>query len=185
VKPFAWFTPKVSDTEYAPKFQAVLGMVRPEIDLIVDRPPTEDWEEAFAWEVARLERYLEEFARVHNDLVDIKPRRQLFSLHRALIKVSKGYGYTLLEHAQMLQALLDDDMRRHAHQKKHGMQWDALTRGWAKGLIRRMEKLLASHPETYELLVGSRELPEGVEDCADDSGVGVALRGGTVASWTP
>ena len=172
MKPFAWFTPRVSDTEYAPKFQAVLHMIEPYWRVVRDMPKrddTDDWEPIMAWLVQRVVDYLAEFTQAHNALVDVKPRRQLMGLHRTLIKVAKAYGFALMDRANANRSLLDDALyHRRRHHLRHGAQWEALTRRYSKDLVRDLKKLAVAAPDTYELIVGNDQMPEGLGDFADD-----------------
>ncbi len=177
MKPFAWFTPRVSDTEYAPKFQALLHMIEPYWRVVRDVPKsddTDDWEPIMAWYVQRVVDYLAEFTQAHNALVDVKPRRQLMGVHRTLIKVAKAYGYALFDRAQADQAIVNLAPDRKSHHLKHGAQWAALTRRYSKDLVRDLNKLAVAAPDTYELIVGDDQMPEGLGDCADDDvGLGI------------
>ena len=182
MKPFDWFTPKISDTEYAPKFQAVLHTIKPYFDIIHDAPKmdgTDDWEPIMAWYAQRLTDHLAGLTQAHNALVDVKPRRQLMGLHRGLVKVAKTYGWALKDRADADEAVLDDALyHRHSHHIKHGAQWDALTRRYSKDLVRHLDKLSASAPETYALIIGDDQLIEGLADFADDD-----ISGGSIIHW--
>ena len=180
MKPFAWFIPKVSDVDYAPKFQAVLHMIQPFWMVVRDAPKTDDvgWEAYLAWSVQRVTDHLAGLTQAHNALVDVKPRRQLMGLHRELIKAAKAYGWALMDRADADRATLDGAPDRQRHHLKHGAQWDALMRENSKRVVRHLEKLSTSAPETYALIVGDDQLVEGLADCADDD-----ISGGSIIPW--
>ena len=126
----------------------------------------EDWEAWQAWYVQRITDLLADLTRAHNALVDVKPRRQLMGLHRALIKTAKAYGWALKDSADASRTLLDggpDYQERQRHHLKHGAQWDALAREGSKHVVRHMEKLSASAPDTYALIIGDDQLLAGAD----------------------
>ncbi len=181
--PFAWFTPKVSDADYAPKFQAALHMIQPFAKIMRGMPKADDvgWEASTAWSVQRITDLLAALTQSHNALVDVKPRRQLMGLHRALIKTTKAYGWALKDRADADRALLDggsDWNARYRHHLKHGAQWDVLARENSKRVVRHLEKLSASAPDIYALIIGDHQLAEGLAECADDD-----ITGETIFYW--
>lgn len=183
MKPFGWFIPKASDVDYAPKFQAALHMIQPFRMVYRGAPKMDDvgWEACTAWSVQRITDLLAGLTQAHNALVDVKPRRQLMGLHRALIKTAKAYGWALKDRADADRVLLDggsDWNDRYRHHLKHGSQWDVLAREYSKRVVRHLEKLSSAAPDTYALIIGDDQLVEGLAECADDD-----ITGETILSW--
>lgn len=185
LKPFAWFIPVVNDQEYAPRFRDALAVLKHSNDLLKERGLLgKDWgdPEVFSQVIKTLKDHLERLTLVHNALIEVKPRSQLFKIHKALLATLKAYGWAMRDQAMYYAALgVTGDSKKLRHHRLHGMQWDAIATGYARQLRDRLAQLREREPRMFELLLNDEQL-ERLSGILEPDWLRTTT-GGTFAFW--
>ena len=183
IGPFAFLLEQVDDAAYAQVLQDVFKLVVARSGILKQK--NVDLEQVAADRVSEaelpaLQQHMLELQELHNTLVNLRPEGGLFRLHKALIKLTKSYGYALADYADSSVAIIEGDIPRWRRHQEHGRQWEELACRYLKELQTRWEAINQRDRARLTEMLGSDEFPEPLERLTWSCGGAVGLFGWTI-----
>ena len=176
IGPFAFFLRVIDDTEYATLLTRVLDTI---LDGATQIIPRGDGEIGVSDDPGRFfERNLPYFRshmmvcqKVHNSMLDVRPRGKLFGIHKRLISIVKAYSFAVADYADHCEAWAseDIDIDRAQRHERNGRTWDSVASDFAKKLEQKWQDLEGPERERLASMRGSDEFPEQLERLANQS----------------
>ncbi len=161
--------PSVAFEVFAPVLAEVLDAMVPDYQIIKSAgiDLSGEWEPNLEQAIidAHTAHLLEKWQPAHNALMVAKPERAYQRVHRTAMTASRAYGETLTTYIEHQRMFLSPQYLTKAYFRKQrdGRQWDALAREHTRGLIDELDRVATQHPQAFELLLPSGEIPDGVE----------------------